>query len=180
MTEKDKKAKEGKRDLLVLVATFVLIVLATLIMCSCRTVKEAHSESVRDSVRTEIRIEKVFVPDTILVPIPPQTAERVTADSSSHLENDYAISDARISEGLLFHTLETKPRNIEVKIEKEIEYRDSIVYRDREATAETTKTVEVRKLTWWDKTRFYALYAAIAALLFAYRKYIIALVRMFL
>lgn len=64
--------------------------------------------------------------------IPAQTAERTTRDSVSHLENDYAVSDARINpDGSLFHNLRTKPQKKPVETDKKIERRDSVVYKDR-------------------------------------------------
>ena len=50
----------------------------------------------QDSVRVEVQTRTEYVKDTVYLEIPAQTAERTTADSTSHLENDYAVSDARI------------------------------------------------------------------------------------
>ena len=162
MNDKETK-KELRRDTLILIITLAVLILASLCMYSCRSAKEVRTEQTRDSVRTEIRIHKVFVPDTVLVPLPPQKEYIITPDSESRLENDYAESYAAVKGGMLHHSLSTKPQDIPVEVVKEIEYRDSIVYRDREKTVEVEKEVEVRKLTWWDRTRFYALYAIVAA-----------------
>lgn len=86
----------------------------------------------RDSVRVEERVREVKVTDTLFIEVPRQAAERTTADSSSHLENDYALSDARIlADGSLLHTLETKPRTDTLAREVGVQVRDSIVYREK-------------------------------------------------
>lgn len=143
------KLKRIRRDQYILFATFLLIAIVTLLLCSCRTIKQSTTDTKNDSTHVEIRYEKIFVPDTILVPLPPQTAERVTGDSVSHLENDYAISDARISEGLLFHTLQTKNVNIEVPVQKEIERHDSIIYKNKVRTITITKTEKKKVVPTW-------------------------------
>ena len=86
----------------------------------------------RDSVRVEERVREVKVTDTLFIEVPRQAAERTTADSSSHLENDYALSDARIlADGSLLHTLETKPRTDTLTRELSVQAKDSIIYREK-------------------------------------------------
>lgn len=110
-------------------------------------------------------------------------AERTIADSISHLENEYASSDARLnSDGTLTHTLSTKPQFKPVSTEREIEYRDSIVYRDKvvEQKETITEYVEHPK-TWWERTQIYGFWAAIIFVAVSYRKKIInAFIRRFL
>lgn len=110
-----------------------LMVIFTLISCrSSKSLITQTQEYKGDSVRVEYRERTVFVPDTVFLEIPAQTAERTTRDSLSHLENEYATSDARINpDGSLFHDLRTKPQKKAIETDKKIEKRDSIVYRDR-------------------------------------------------
>ena len=77
--------------------------------------------------------------------------ERVAVlDTTSHLENEFALSDARISGGMLKHSLETKPVKMPAVVDKQIVYRDSVVFRDRVQTV----TVEVeKKLTGWQQAK---------------------------
>lgn len=57
---------------------------------------------------------------------------------------------ASVSDGVLHHSLETKPAREPVSVEKQIVYRDSLVYRDRIVT----QTVEVeKKLSWWESLK---------------------------
>lgn len=106
----------------------------------------------KDSVRIETRYRTEWKTDTAYIEIPTQTAQRETKDSVSKLENDYAVSVAHVyTDGTLFHSLATKPQSKPVSVNTPINYKDSIVYIDRERE----KAVEVeREYTLWDKTRF--------------------------
>lgn len=116
--------------------------------CHCKhVVKETTYE--KDTVKTEVRKETVYVTDTVLVEIPAQKAERVTRDSVSHLENDFAVSDVRIgSDGSLHHTLETKPQQMPVEFQKPVERNDSVVYRYRYRDREVVKEKELSR---WER-----------------------------
>lgn len=148
----------------------------------CSSSKKAISIEKRDSVRTEIRYEKVFIKDTAYIEIPAQISERIIKDSVSFLENDYALSNARLnSDGTLFHDLRTKPQNKPVVVDTKIERRDSIIYKDREI--EVPIPVE-RELGWWEKTsiRFFplSLSALFLICLYLFRKPILTLIRRFI
>lgn len=116
----------------------------------CRSVERLPAETVKtDSVRVETRYVKYTEKDTVYLEIPAQTAERTTEDSTSHLENDYAVSDARINaDGTLYHDLRTKPQKKPVPTEKQVERKDSIVYRNKEV--EVPVYIE-KDLGWWEK-----------------------------
>lgn len=142
----------------------IAILLAALLLCGCASTRHV-SDSVNSEERDTVRVETVtiYVPDTVFVEIPSQTAERETRDSVSHLENDYAASDARINpDGSIYHDLKTKPQKMPVEFQKPVERRDSIIYRERVRNETVTKTVEVpRQLTWFQKTSIYGFWAAI-------------------
>lgn len=113
-------------------ALFLFIAIVLFLFSSCRLGQQLVVVEARDSVRVEERVREVKVTDTLFIEVPRQAAERTTADSSSHLENDYALSDARImADGSLFHTLETKPRTDTLTREVGVQVRDSIVYREK-------------------------------------------------
>ena len=78
-----------------------------------------------------------------------QKESTTVRDSMSHLENDYAISDARINpDGSLSHSLETKHRTDTLSREVGVQVRDSIVYREKVVP----KIVPVEKgLSDWQK-----------------------------
>lgn len=132
-----------------------IILISVMLLAGCKTVKRVPVYIQNDSIRTEVKTVTRYVKDTLLVPIPAQTAERTTADTISHLENDYAESYARINaDGTLYHDLRTKPQNLEVEFDKPVERTDSTT--DRTGTTTEVRTVEVeRELTWWEQTQLY-------------------------
>lgn len=122
----------------------------------CRSVKYVPVYvNNNDSTYTETHTRIEYVKDTLWYTIPEHKAES-TARDSSHLENDYAVSDARIMpDGTLRHTLETKAQEKPVVFDKPVESKDSVIYKYRIRT--DVMTVEVEKpLTWWQKFRLEA------------------------
>lgn len=112
--------------------SLIIFAVALLLFSSCRSRQQLVVVEARDSVRVEERVREVKVTDTLFLEAPHQAAERTTADSTSHLENDYAVSEARImADGTLFHSLETKPRTDTLAREVGVQVRDSIVYREK-------------------------------------------------
>ena len=114
---------------------------------ACSTVRPLPTT---DSTKVEVRTETVIEKDTVFVELP-RVVERVAVqDTTSHLENEFALSDAHISGGVLKHSLETKPVKMPAVVDKQIVYRDSIVFRDRVQTV----TVDVeKKLTGWQQAK---------------------------
>lgn len=132
---------------------FLWIMLPVSVMWSCRAVRYVPVES-RDSVRVEVRERTVRLRDTVWMEIPVLMERRETRDSVSHLENDYAVSDARVDEkGRLFHDLRTKAGRLPVVTEPEVKVRDTTVWRDREVMV--PYPVE-RELTWWERWKMEA------------------------
>ena len=122
---------------------YYLPLLLLLTASACSTVRTLP---VQDSTRVEVRYETKTVHDTAYVELPVIVETVATLDTASVLENKYAKSAASVSGGVLAHSLETKPVREPVAVEKQIVYRDSLVYRDRVQTV----TVEVeKKLTAW-------------------------------
>ena len=122
---------------------YYLPLLLLLTASACSTVRQLPST---DSTKVEVRYRTETVHDTAYVELPVIVEKVATLDTASVLENKYAKSAASVSGGVLTHSLETKPVREPVAIEKEIVYRDSLVFRDRVQTV----TVEVeKKLTAW-------------------------------
>ena len=82
-----------------------------------------------------------------------QKESTTVRDSMSHLENDYAVSDARVNpDGSLYHSLETKHRTDTLSREVGVQVRDSIVYREKVVP----KIVPVEKeLNWFTQMRIW-------------------------
>lgn len=140
------------------------------------------TQQLRDSVRTEVRTETVYVKDTAYIEIPQQTAESIVPDTlKSSLENDFATSDAWVTpDGMLHHTLETKPQEMPFEYDKQVERKDSTTHKTGTNTIVETKYVE-KELTWWQQTEIYG-FRVLAALLviglvWKYRKAIVAFIR---
>ena len=114
---------------------------------ACSTVRQIPST---DSTKVEVHTETVIQKDTVLVELPVVVERVAVLDTVSHLENKYAASSAVVSGGVLKHSLETKPVKLPAVVDKEIVYRDSVVFRDRVQTV----TVEVEpKLTGWQQAK---------------------------
>lgn len=115
----------------------------------CVSCGPARHASVSDSTRVEVREVTRYVKDTMYLELPVITERIVTRDTSSRLENDYAVSEASVSGGYLSHSLATKPARTPVETETREVVRDSIVFRDRLIEV----PVEVEKpLSRWQRT----------------------------
>ena len=126
--------------------TFFLV-LSLLSCVACGTLKQVTPT---ENTRTEIRTETVFVKDTVYLEIPVIEKVVETLDTASVIENKYAKSAASVRNGVLVHSLSTKPVNEPVIVDKRIVYRDSLVFVDRI----NTETIEVEKpLTGWQQLK---------------------------
>jgi len=126
---------------------------------ACSTVRQLPT--VTGSTKVEVRVVEKIVRDTAWIELPVIIEKRVTLDTTSVLENKYAKSEAQVSNGVLTHSLATKPVREPVSVEYKEIVRDSIVFRDRIQT----RTVEVeKKLTWWQKTRMNLGYVTLSAI----------------
>lgn len=137
-----------------------IVAVIAIACCPCRSL----TSSMADSVRIETVVRTEFVRDTAYIDVPREVVREIAADSS-HLETEYAFSDARIlPDGRLSHSLENKAQKRPVEVQKVIEYRDSIVWRERTAR----EVVEVEKrLTAWQRlqmTGFWVFVTAIVAI----------------
>ena len=119
------------------------LILLSAVCVACATSRQAAPS---EKIITETRIETVFQTDTVFLEVPKIVEKIVTADTVSVLENEYAKSEASVSDGLLAHSLETKPIQQPVEVQTKIVYRDSVVFKD----VVVYETVEVEKeLTGW-------------------------------
>lgn len=148
-----------------------LLALCAIFLSSC-AIQRPPVIQYRDSLRVEIRDR--IVHDTVGFEIPVEVEKIVTRDTSSHLENSLASSDAVVSGGLLHHTLRTKPQTLHVPVA--VPARDSIVYRDREVVKEVTVEVE-KKLSFWQRFRIGAFYWILAFALVGWRREILSILR---
>ena len=121
------------------------ILLFALLLSACGVARPVLD---RDNTKVEVRTVVERVVDTAWVELPVIVEKVATMDTVSVLENKLAVSEARVSGGVLQHTLETKAVKLLVPVESKIVYKDSLVYRDRVVSV----PVEVEKqLTPWQK-----------------------------
>lgn len=162
----------------------IMLMMILLIMAGCKS-KQSVVQPIpitKDSVRIEYRERVEYLPDTIKVEIPLQTAEKTVKDSFSRLENDFAVSIARLNkDGTITHKLNTKPQIKPLPSKKRVEYKDSIAYRDREVRV--PYPVE-KKLSKWEQGKMkyfpYVCGALILSLGYNFRKPILKLIRRFI
>ena len=120
-----------------------ILVLFSFVAVACSSLRQVTPT---EKIVTETRIETVFQTDTLFLEVPQIVEKIVTADTASVLENDYARSAAEVSDGLLSHSLETKPVKQPVEVQTKIVYRDSVIFKD----VVVYETVEVEKeLSGW-------------------------------
>lgn len=142
-------------ELVTFLSELVSFALLAVLVTSCGSSRHAATSiETHDSTKVEVRTELIETIDTVYVELPKQSETVAVKDTSSHLENDLAVSDASIDAlGFLHHSLKTKPRGrFPVPSKKTKERRDSIVYRDKNVYIEKPVYVEA-ELNAWQKFR---------------------------
>lgn len=163
----------------------ILIIGFTALMSACSSSRNAAQTQlpiVPIENNTDTKVVHIETIDTVFIEIPAQSAERTTPDKYSHLETDYAESDARINaDGTLTHSLKNKtetPKPIPVKNATDTIYQDR--YIEKPVEVQVPVAVE-RNLTWWEQTRLQTwgwLVAALAlTLAWSLRKPLVSLAR---
>ena len=143
------------------------LIITIVLLASCGVYKPRIEY--RDSIRIEYRDR--IIHDTATFEIPVIIEKNVTRDTTSHLENPYAKSDAVVSEGFLWHSLESIPQTIHVPVE--IEVHDTTYIEKAQETVYITEYKE-RDLTWWQDFRlkmFWILAGALAIIIFVEFKF---------
>lgn len=143
------------KDLLICLMLFGISLLLVLITGCCQP--KVLQDSLYDSISVKTVCRTEIVNDTVYVEIPYISEKNVTKDTVSVIENDYARTEALIEDGFLYHSLETKPQQKPVKVEKVIEYRDSIIEKLVEKEKVVQHMVEkpdtlfekIQKRTFW-------------------------------
>ena len=139
-----------------LIILFIVITLGTVI--GCRTVKSSEKENTEtaDSVRIEYREKIVKVPVVVEVEVPVEQKDRMTNDSTSHLETSFAVSDASMiwigGVPFLRHSLENKPQKIAKADSVPVKEKETVRWKTRRVTYTKTVTLE-RQLSRWQQAK---------------------------
>lgn len=134
------------------------LIVAMGIVVGCRTVKSSEKENTEtsDSVRIEYIEKIVKVPVTVTVEVPVEQKDRMTNDSTSHLETSFAISDASMIwiDGVPFlrHSLENKPQKISRQDSVPVKEKETVKWKTRRVTYTKTVTLE-KQLTRWQQAK---------------------------
>lgn len=153
----------------------IILTIPLLGLISCRGSKE----TILLPGKVETQVERVIEirMDTTYIEVPAQSAEVVIPDSTSHLETDFATSDARINpDGTLYHNLKNKPQKRPAIVPTTYERNDSIVEREVQVPVYIDKPPD-----WFDQFRidsFWWLAGILAALVVVlFRKPIFKLIK---
>lgn len=143
--------KNRKIQLVSFLSELVSFALLAVLVTSCGSSRHAvTSIETHDSTKVEVRTERIEHIDTIYVELPRQVERIVTQDTTSRLENDYAVSEARVEAGMLHHTLETKAAKIPVPVKSTIEKKYSVTTNSK-SEVEKEKVYIEKELTAWQK-----------------------------
>ena len=162
------------------IAIVVLLLIASLTSCKSWKHGVTEKEQREDSVRIEYREKIVKVPVTVYVEVPVEQKEKMTRDSTSHLETGFAVSDAAIIwiDGVAFlrHSLENKAQKIQKNDSVPVVEKEKVTWKTRRVYYTKTEIRE-KQLTWWQKGLMWVGGIAVAALIIFI---LILLVRAFL
>lgn len=143
--------KTMKIQLVSFLSELVSFALLAVLVTSCGSSRHAATSiETHDSTKVEVRTERIEHIDTVYIELPRQVERIVTQDTTSRLENDYAVSEARVEAGMLHHTLETKAAKIPVPVKSTIEKKDSVTTNSK-SEVEKEKVYIEKKLTAWQK-----------------------------
>lgn len=120
-----------------------MILLLIILLSSCASPKPVFIE--------KVVTDSVMVKDTVVeYVLKPYKEEVTTLDTVSLLENEYAITRAETSGGKLKHSLETKEKPVEVKVQ----YLDRVITKEIPVPYEVEKVVKVeKKLNLWERLK---------------------------
>lgn len=154
--------------------------MSLVLLAGCATPRRAVRLNTAEKETIKINTHYEIVPVYVKVAIPAISDKQIVRDSSSHLENDYATSDARIlTDGSLYHDLKTKPQELKSEAEAEVQVKDTVIYRDRIVTEVVEEEVE-KELSFWQETKLKGFWILLLMLAFAYRDKLVAFVRLFI
>lgn len=170
---------------------YIIPILLCLMLAGCHTSKQA-SPPVPIVTLTDSQVERVVTKTvteidtvTVYVEIPAQSVEKVVNDATSHVETDFAESDAWINpDGTLGHSIRNKPQKVpaEACVPKTTTNNETQKEAIKEVPVPYPEPYPVEKdLTTWQHikigTFWYLIAAILAAIGWIFRKPIISAFR---
>lgn len=141
-----------------------IVAFLAVLLTSCGSSRHAATSiETHDSTKVEVRTERIEHIDTVYIELPRQVERIVTQDTTSRLENDYAVSEARVEAGMLHHTLETKAAKVPVPAKATIEKMYGLTTISK-AKVEKEKVYIEKELTAWQRFRLRGFWALLAAM----------------
>ena len=136
----------------VFVLVLFLVAVAYLVNGCCPKITEHVVTITRDSTIVEVRDR--IIHDTAKVEIPIIIEKNITKDDSSHIENKFAVSDAWVKDGLLHHSLSTRPQIIDVPVDVHVTDTTKTHEHYEKADSTSIRYVNVEKpLSWWQEKK---------------------------
>lgn len=144
----------------------VALAIFAVLVASCGSSRHAATSiETHDSTKVEVRTERIEHIDTIYIELPRQVERIVTQDTTSRLENDYAVSEARVEAGMLHHTLETKAAKVPVPAKATIEKMYGITTISKAKVEKEKEKVYIEKeLTAWQRFKMRGFWVLLAAM----------------
>lgn len=144
----------------------IIIVFIASLLTSCGSSRHAATSiETHDSTKVEVRTERIEHIDTVYIELPRQVERIVTQDTTSRLENDYAVSEARVEAGMLHHTLETKAAKVPVPAKATIEKMYGLTTISKAKVEKEKEKVYIEKeLTAWQRFKMRGFWALLAAM----------------
>lgn len=143
----------------------VMVALVLLTGCCHHKTSPPVGITIKDSMATRIQYRLDYRKGMVDFSLPYISEKVRTRDTTSHLENDYAVSDASYSDGVLSHSLSTKPQTMEVETDIPVESTDTTIY----VYQKIKEIVEVDKPdSWWEQTQkkgFWAMLSILAVII---------------
>jgi len=160
------------------ISVVLLLLAVVLLLSACRSQRDI----VHDVTYVETHDSIHYVHDTLYFDVPAQSAEVVTRDSVSQLENDYAVSIVSLNkDGTLSHQLTTKTQSVPVPYERPVQTKTQVIYKDKRI--EVPVPVE-KKLTAWEQFKLRSFWAFLSlsavAVCIIFRKPLCTLIRRFI
>lgn len=183
--------KDAPRRVFRTLCTYGIGLLAAMALCAlisllagCSSTKPVQVMTESSTASVEVRTERVVEIDTVMAYLPVMVEKTLTRDTTSVLENDYAISVAKVlPDGFLWHTLELKPQTpIPTPVQKESLKRDSVTEVVKEIPVPTPYEVTVpAELSNWQKFQMRGFWVVLALMLISaavkWRKPLMAFIR---